>query len=381
MDWPILLGGAALGLAMTAKNRGKQRQITFEVTTRVPLPVGEQVFVAGSGPVLGDWSPDGLPLTRTDDKVWSGSEFFPEDAAIEYKITRGTWNSEEALEDGATPGNRFVEPGGDRLLQHQVAGWKDMGAGHMPQITGNYRVHEGFHSSFLRFDRRVIVWLPPSYGRGGRSYPVLYMQDGQQVFDPRTSTWGQDWQVDEWCTKLIEDKEMREIIVVAAHSTEDRFVEYNPSLAGREYARFVTEELKPFIDREYRTQPGRNTTAIAGSSMGAAIAFHLAWTRPDLFFGAACLSPAFRFRNDSSTLDRVRATSSPPDLRVYLYCGLGDPTEVELAEGMYEMANLLKARGFTRGRNLVVKEDPAGQHNEASWAKHTGDWLKFLFSK
>lgn len=380
MNW-LLLGGAALGMALAAKQRGKSRQITFEVTTRTPLPVGEQVFVTGNDPILGNWSPDGLPLTRTDDKVWSGSDVFPADAVLEYKITRGTWNSEETLEDGAIPGNRVVEASGDRVIQHPVAGWKDMGAGHMPQITGNYRVHEGFHSNHLRFDRRVIVWLPPSYGRGSRSYPVLYMQDGQQVFDPRTSSWQQDWEVDEWCTKLIEEKEMREIIVVAVYSTEDRFVEYNPSLAGREYARFVTEELKPFIDRDYRTLPGRDTTAIAGSSMGATIAFYLAWTRPDLFFGAACLSPAFRFRNDSSTLDLVKNASQPPDLRVYLYGGLGDPTEMELAEGMYEMANLLKARGLTRGRNLVVKDDPSGQHNEASWAKHTGDWLRFLFAK
>ena len=381
MNW-ILLGGA-LGMVVAARNRGESRQVTFEVVTKTPLPVGEQVFVTGNQDSLGNWAPDGLPLSRTDDNVWAASAIVPAGQTVEYKITRGTWDTEEALDDGSvSAANKVVTADQDRQVRHEVGRWKDALPVPVPQITGNYRIHEGVHSNFLRFDRRVIVWLPPSYERDRkRRYPVLYMHDGQQVFDPQTSTWKQGWEVDEWCAKLIGQKELKEIIVVAVYSTEDRFVEYNPSLGGPQYTRFMIEELKPFIDKEYRTLPGPESTAVAGASMGGTISFFLAWTRPDIYFGAACLSPAFRFKNDQFCLNIVRGTAQPPNTRLFLYCGLGDSTEQELAEGMKEMVGLLESCGFSRQRNLKISEDIAAKHNEAAWAKHSGEWLRFLFGK
>lgn len=362
-------------------NRSDTRQVTFEITTRTPLPVGEQLFVTGNQHILGDWNAEGLPLTRTDDNAWSGMAMVPTTEKLEYKITRGDWASEEALDSGSPSGNHIIEPGGDCSARHLVAGWMDAVSGPTPQITGDYRFHEGFHSRHLRFDRRVIVWLPPSYKESRATrYPVLYMHDGQQVFDPQTSTWKQDWQVDECCTQLMEEDKLREIIVVAVYSTEDRFVEYNPSFAGGEYTRFIIEELKPFIDREYRTLPDRANTAVAGSSMGGGISFFMAWTHPEVFFGAACLSPAFRFRDDNRLFDLVRDTARIPDIRLFFYCGLGDPTEQELAEGMYAMADLLRGRGFGANR-ILTTEEVAGQHNEMAWARHTPEWLQFLFGK
>lgn len=362
-------------------NRSDMRQVTFEIITRTPLPIGEQIFVTGNQHVLGDWNAEGLPLTRTQDNVWSGTAIVPAGERLEYKLTRGDWTSEEILDSGSPSGNHIIEPGGDLTVQHRVAAWQDTASGPTPQIVGDYRFHEGFHSKYLRFDRRVIVWMPPSYQQSQTArYPVLYMHDGQQIFDPQTSTWKQDWQVDEWCTQLIDEGKLREIIVVAVYSTEDRFVEYNPSLAGGEYTRFFLEELKPFIDREYRTLPDRANTAVAGASMGGGISFYMAWTHPEVFFGAACLSPAFRFHDDSRLFEIVRHTAQIPDTRFFFYCGLGDPTEQELAEGMYAMADLLRERGFGSSR-ILTTEDPAGQHNEMAWAKHTPEWLRFLFGK
>lgn len=362
-------------------NRSDTRQVTFTITTHTPLPVGEQVFITGNHRILGNWDAEGFPLTRTEDNLWTGTALLPSSERIEFKITRGDWASEEILDSGSPSGNHVIEAGGDAVAELRVAAWKDNASGPTPQITGDYHFHEGFHSQYLRFDRRVIVWLPPSYqeNRSAR-YPVLYMHDGQQVFDPQTSTWKQDWQVDEWCTQLMEEHKIHEVIVVAIYSTEDRFVEYNPSLAGPEYTRFVIEELKPFIDRQYRTLPDRANTAVAGSSLGGSIAFHMAWTHPEVFFGAACLSPAFRFRDDTRLFDLVRETPRIPDIRLFFYCGLGDPTEQELAEGMYAMADLLRSRGFGMAR-ILTTEDPAGQHNETAWARHTPEWLRFLFGK
>jgi len=361
--------------------RPKSRFVKFEISTTTPLPVGEQVFVCGSHEELGLWKPDGLPLTRVSDDLWAGSALCAPSEPLEFKITRGSWETEETEADGVVPANQRLEPGAaDGVVLHTVARWKDRFAGPAPKIAGDFRIHEGMHSAHLRFDRTVIVWLPPSYAtHPERRYPVCYLQDGQQVFDPQTSTWGQDWEVDEWCTLLMAAGEMREIIAVGIYSTEDRDLEYNPSLAGKSYARFLVEELKPWVDREYRTDPGAASTSIAGASLGGTLAFWLAWTRPDVFSAAACLSPAFCLRGDCGGLDLVRTATATPDLRLFLYCGQGDPTERELAEGLAEMAILLKQRGFEPGRNLAVVEDREGRHQEAAWARHTGEWLRFLY--
>lgn len=368
---------------MTAANAtAADVTIRFEVTTEVPLPVGEQVFIAGNLPALGEWRADGFPLEREADRLWCGSLTVTGGTPIEFKVTRGTWDSEALALDGSVPPNHELRPAQDQTVHVHVATWKDSAPAPRPQIVGDYRVHPAFHSQFLRFDRKVIVWLPPSYKNDPeKRYPVLYMQDGQQVFDPQTSTWHEDWQVDEWCSELIGEYQMDEIIVVAVYSTEDRYLEYNPSMLGKEYARFVLEELKPFIDAEYRTLPGREHTAVAGASMGATISFYLAWAHPEVFFGAACLSPAFRYRNESYCLDMVRETSEPRDLRFHFYCGEGDDLERQLLTGMREMVDLLKERGFREGERLNIVVDPEGRHFEGSWAKHTPEWLLFLFGR
>jgi predicted alpha/beta superfamily hydrolase len=378
-----MMDGRLFGMVgMVARGRARQRSrlIKFEIRTTTPLPVGDQVFVCGNQEGLGDWKPEGLPLTRLSDDLWAGMAVCSAGEPLEFKITRGAWETEEVGDDGAVPSNHRLEPGGDFVVQHTVARWKDRFAGPAPKIAGDFRVHPGIHSAHLRFDRTVIVWLPPSYAQQPeRRYPVCYLQDGQQVFDPRTSTWNQDWEVDEWCTLLMTAGEMREIIAVAVYSTEDRELEYNPSLAGASYARFLIEELKPWVDREYRTEPGAVSTAVAGASLGGTLAFYLAWTRPDVFSAAACLSPAFRLREDCCCLDLVKTSADIPDVRLFLYCGLGDPTERELAEGVAEMATLLKQRGYEPGRRLAVVEDREGRHEEAAWARHTGEWLRFLY--
>lgn len=367
---------------MKRKTTGaKTRRVSFRITTMHPLPVGEQVFVTGNANALGSWNPASFALARNEDLVWTGDVMVPADAAIHYKITRGSWETEEVLEDGSLPDNHTISPGNDVTVEHNVHHWHDRRVA-QPKIAGDYRVHEHMQSAHLRHKRTVIVWLPPSYGiEPDRRYPVLYMHDGQQVFDPATSTSNQDWEVDEWCTKLIHEKRLQEIIVVGIYSSPDRFVEYNPSELGEAYTRFVLEELKPFIDGTYRTRTERDYTAVAGSSMGGAISFYMAWTHPEIFFGAACLSSAFQYRQDRFTLDLVKATDTPPDLRLFLYCGQGDELEKQLTGDLHAMRAALADKGIVSGEQLLISEDPEGMHNEATWATHTDHWLLFLFGQ
>ena len=375
---PILL---TAGIVMTT-NTQTTRRITFEIKTREPLPIGEQVFVTGNDPAIGSWKPAGLPLSRIDDDSWTGSADLPTNEPIAFKVTRGSWDTERLDADGKIAHDTVLEPGGDYTVELTAPYWKDQKAPPTPQIVGNYKIHDAFHSEFLRYDRKVIVWLPPSYDKEtDRSYPVLYMHDGQQVFDPQTSTHGHDWQVDEWCQKLIEEGTLQEIIVVAAYCTDDRFPEYDPAQIGDDYVSFMIDELKSFIDENYRTKSDRDHTAVAGASMGGTISFYLAWTRPDIYFGAACLSPAFRFSDNARDLEIAQETKTAPDLKLFLSCGQGDELEEELIVGMREMAELLRERKFKDNKNLLVVEDPEAKHNEETWAKITDQWLTFLFGK
>ncbi len=106
------------------KQRKTQRTVTFEVKTARPLPVGQQVFIAGGAKVLGNWRPDGLPLTRMGENLWSGYAILPVGESVEYKITLGDWESEALDESGVTPGNFVLKPGGDISIRHTVSAWK-----------------------------------------------------------------------------------------------------------------------------------------------------------------------------------------------------------------------------------------------------------------
>ena len=375
----ILLG--ALVAVLNAEGPATRR-VTFRIVPAEQPAANERIFIAGNVLALGQWKADGFALSADSNGTWTGTVDLPADQTVEFKVTKGSWETERSLADGSIPPNEMLPPGGDTEVEVRAAGWKKSGPPPAPRITGDYRIHDAVHSEFLALDRKVIVWLPPSYATDTeRRYPVLYMHDGQQIFDPQTSTHGRDWEVDEWCTKLIADGKLQEIIVVGAYCTANRYEEYSPALKGKDYARFLIEELKPMIDREYRTLPGRETTAVAGSSMGGKISFYLAWAHPDVYFGAACLSPAFAYKDDRHELDMVEASTNTPDLRLYFYCGEGDDLERKLIPGMRTMADLLKQRGYEEGRNLLVAEDAPAVHNEAAWQKVTGQWLEFLFGK
>lgn len=349
--------------------------VTFEISTLTPLPLGEQVFIAGNLEGLGCWRPDGLPLTRVADDLWLGVVPCDAGEVIEYKVTRGSWDTEEVTPDGVIPQNFTAVAAEGLVVRHTVRNWKDRSALSRPGIVGNYRVHENFRSAYLRCPRPVIVWLPPSYEDApDRRYPVCYFQDGQQIFDPQTATGGQDWQVDDWAEKMMTQGEICEFIGVAIHSTEDRPLEYHPCMAGPAYEKFLLTELKPWIDCEYRTVP--DAGYIAGASLGGTIAFWLFSRHPTIFRGAACLSTAFRLGGDWVN-DKIPVPTE--NSRLFLYNGLGDPTELEIAEGVREMIQRLKAAGWREGQNLLWVTDPEGRHHEASWAKRTPEWLRFLF--
>ena len=334
------------------------------------------VYTTGNLQQLGEWDARGLPMTPVSTHQWFVEFKVPKGIAIEYKFTRGSWNLEAMMEDCSVPPNAALIAHQDTTISIRIPHWKDeciaTGAG----ITGEVEYHKNFTSQFLALPRDIIVWLPPGYS-GEEKYPVLYMQDGQNIIDPLTSYIGQDWKIDEAATRLISGQKMKKIIVVGIYCTELREEEYSPRHLGGEYTKFLIQELKPFIDENYFTMSDQTNTAVMGSSMGGIISFQLAWEHPEVFSMAGCLSPAFLV-DDYEILERVKTyTGEKKSVKFYLDNGtLG--LETELAPGFHRMGLLLTEKGYSK-EDLMIFVDEGATHNEISWSNRVHIPLLFFF--
>ena len=218
-------------------------------------------------------------------------------------------------------------------------------------------------SARLGREMRLRIYLPAGYHENHlKRYGVLYLHDGQNVFLPEEAFMGREWQVDETLDLLDSMSLIDQVIVVGVHSGQR---EDDYSQPGYEhYGRALVEELKPWIDKTFRTLPEPASTAVMGSSLGGVVAFYMAWEYPEVFGGAACLSPTFWYQNN--LLDRVREESieSRRGLKIYLDSGWPrDNYEVTLA-----MANALVEAGFEYGSQLMHSAFPMARHHEDAWA-------------
>jgi predicted alpha/beta superfamily hydrolase len=222
-----------------------------------------------------------------------------------------------------------------------------------------------------KFDYRVFY--PPGYHENVlKRYPVLYMQDGQNLFFPEEAFQGRHWRIAETLSLLDAMNLVDKVLVVGIYPNGR---EENYTQPGYEsYGRFVVEVLKPEIDRAFRTLPGPETTAVMGSSLGGVVSFYLAWEWPQVFGMAACLSSTFGFRDDL----RERVASEPRrDLRLYLDSGWPKDNY----EATRNMRALLLRRGFREGRDLFYLGFPEALHNEAHWAMRAHVPFQFFFGK
>ncbi len=232
--------------------------------------------------------------------------------------------------------------------------------------------------------RRVWVYLPPGYAASGRRYPVLYMHDGQNLFDPETSHCG-DWGVGRSLDALFHEKKTRGAIVVGVdNGGTERWNEYSPWCArngrgrcrGARYARFLVDSLKPLVDEKFRTLPGREHTGIAGSSLGGTISFYIALKYPEIFSRAGLFSPAFWFAREAA-VKLLKHARLEQGLRVYIDVGTkeGDHEDDYLADAQNIAGLFSKKKGAER--LLIV--DEGGIHNETAWAERFPAAFLWLF--
>jgi predicted alpha/beta superfamily hydrolase len=254
---------------------------------------------------------------------------------------------------------------------------------HSPE--SQLRRHEQFHSAYLEHDRDVLVWLPAGYETSGDRYPVLYMHDGQNLFEPETAFLkGEHWRIGETASALIAAGRIAPLIVVGIYNTgEMRLDEYTPTadrtlgggLAG-DYGRMIIEELKPLVDGTYRTHTNRESTGIGGSSLGGLVSLHLAFNHPAVFGRVAALSPSVWW-DRKAILKTIREVRSKPQSRVWVDMGT--------AEGRRGLddARLLKAAlvglGFVEGVDLHYGEYEGATHSEQAWSERVGPMLEWLF--
>jgi len=243
-------------------------------------------------------------------------------------------------------------------------------------VVGDVRVLHDVESPQLGNRRDLLVCLPPSYHHTDRHYPVLYLQDGQNLFDRATSFSG-EWYVDKTMQALAPEG-IEAVVVGIPNAGEQRTAEYLPDERGRHYLDFLTSTVKPIVDASFRTRTARADTGLGGSSLGGVISMYGLFARPDVFGFAAVMSPAFALAQDS-IMEFVAAAPTTP-ARIWLDVGDAEfepwvsPAYVESVSRMHA---LLRSKGYSDDE-LHYAIDHGARHEEAAWARRFPQAIRFL---
>ncbi|HEX7316529.1 MAG TPA: alpha/beta hydrolase-fold protein [Pyrinomonadaceae bacterium] len=254
---------------------------------------------------------------------------------------------------------------------------------------GEFRKHTEFRSKFLPDARDVLVYLPPGYDADAtRRYPVLYLHDGQNLFDGATSYIpGQDWRVGQTAGALIRRQAIEPVIVVGIYNTgHTRVEEYTPSACPRLkvggkadlYGRLIVEELKPFIDSHYRTRAGVCDTGLGGSSLGGLVTAYLGLRHPCVFGKLAVVSPSVWW-DGRRILSEVKSISSKTEARIWL--DMGTDEGVRAISDARLLRDALVAKGWHLDRDLHYHEAQGARHTETAWAQRVEPILRYLYPK
>ena len=356
------------------------------VVTEVATKKNDDIYLSGT---FNNWNPKDESYKL---KPFAGGRksIVLKDVAVgnyAFKFTRGSFDKVECMADGRDISDRVLDVSSDISQEFTIAGWKD----DYPERPKRYSaspqvkiIDTAFKIPQLNRTRRIWIYLPKGYSTSAKTYPVLYMQDGQNLFNDQTAPFG-EWGVDE-CLDTLEKKLDRECIVVGIDnggdkrmseycpydfSTKGSFVAPDTKGEGKAYAEFLVKNLKPFIDSKYRTKKGREFTYVAGSSMGALISEYAILQYPDVFGAAGLFSPAFWI---APTIYNDASNAVTPHLpRFYFYAGGKESgSMVNDVERMYDI--LTKKRNYEVEREL----NPLGEHKEKFWQQafpHFYTWL------
>lgn len=299
----------------------------------------------------------------------------------EFKFTRGSFDKVETTAKGEDVTNHEINLTGDVSQEFSIPGWKDDYPERQKPYTATAQVKivdTAFLIPQLNRTRRIWAYLPKDYATSKKKYPVIYMQDGQNLFNEQTAAFG-EWHIDETLDSIIQQGGKGAIIIGIDNGREKRMTEYNPydnkdygKGEGNEYVDFLALTLKPFIDKNYRTLKDSAHTFVAGSSMGALISLYAVVKYPHIFGGAGIFSPAF-WPAPKIYDDVAAAQWGTAFRRFYFYAG-GQEGETMVPD-MNKMLAIVEKKGHYETQRVV---SPVAKHNEAAWAHEFAHFYTFI---
>ncbi|MDI4633998.1 hypothetical protein J7U46_13145 [Pelomonas sp. V22] len=376
-------------------------RVDFEIDLRAEAAAGrfdatrDQVGVRGSVAPL-SWGRT-LPASVATPGVYRVSVAFErvpfggQPLQYKFKIDRPGAGPDEGWEQGRNHALTFPSE-----QQSVMRAFNTPAAPLLPQRTGSIERLPSLESQHVS-PRGLQVWLPPGYEKEPqRRYPVLYLHDGQNVFDAEAA--GAEWQVDETAQRLVLEGAVEPVIIVAISSGRDRFLDYTPTEmlipaarsghlrdesqggGGPRYARYLVEELKPWIDQRYRTRTDAASTAVGGSSLGGLISMWLALHHADTFGASLVVSPSVWW-DDLFLLRDVKTTAFVGAERPRVWLDMGGQEGPGALPVARQLRDALLARGWQADKTLGYLEQPEAGHDEAAWASRVEAMLRFLYGR
>ncbi|GAB4314641.1 MAG: hypothetical protein Kow00127_05870 [Bacteroidales bacterium] len=332
-------------------------------------PVNDDIYIAGN---FNGWNP-GDPnylLEKDSLQKWHillGTQ--PEGTVIEYKFTRGSWGTVEKGINGEEIPNRTFTFGNGDTLNLVVWNWADAGGGNSTAQPNVVVLEEEFFMPQLNRNRTIRAYLPPDYESSGKNYPVIYMHDGQNLFDDYTAFAG-EWHVDETLNDLFDEGYPVPIIIGIDNGGEHRIDEYTPwpnsqygGGQGELYTQFIIETLKPWVDSTLRTKPEREFTGIWGSSLGGLISHYIFLSHSDVFGFAGIFSPSYWFSDSVWDFTHNAVIQFP----ARIYQATGSLEGNQMTTQTEQMHDTLLTKGFSSENLFTVIRSGAG-HIETFWA-------------
>lgn len=346
-------------------------------------PAGSDIYLAGT---MNGWQPDDEDYILQETGGLYEISIDPPAGELQFKFTRGSWDTVEGDGDNQFIDNRnFFYDGTATTYTTIIEGWEDAGdGGANSTAAANVEImDENFYIPQLDRTRRIWLYLPPDYHTTDKSYPVIYMHDGQNLFDQATSFSG-EWEVDETLNQLHAAGDHGAIVVGIDNGGIHRLDELTPwsnpqygGGQGAQYVDFIVETLKPHIDQNYRTRPEREFTAVAGSSLGGLVSMYAIMAHPTVFGKAGVLSPSFWFSEQAYA--QVEAVSKDKNVRIYLMGGANEGGS--MVQKLQQMETTLENSDFVDGEDFTVVVHADGQHSEWYWAREFGAVYQWLFAE
>jgi predicted alpha/beta superfamily hydrolase len=368
-------------MVFTAQLCMAQQTIRLVVTQRPEQHKTEALYIAGN---FNGWNPASEQYRLKQDA--SGNWFIDlifKPGIYEYKITRGSWEKAECTAEGKDLPNRTIAAQGNpQPVSISIAAWRDNFASPAPRASTRSRnvqvIDTTFYIPQLKRKRRIWIYLPETYSATQNRYPVLYMHDGQNLFDNTTSFAG-EWGVDEALDTL--GPSLPGCIVIGIDNGGlKRMNEYNPYSnrrfgkgEGNAYIDFIAKTLKPFIDKKYRTLRDKDNTFIAGSSMGGLISYFALLRHPQVFGGAGVFSPSFWIVPKERLLQQTKQSARQLKARIYFYAG-----NAESQEMVPDMMRVYDALGRYSKSKLFMQIRAEGQHNESWWQREFPAFYRWI---